>query len=302
MDQKTKLTRDLTIGYGAGYNWDQLKYWVNSIKRSGFQGDIVLCGTDLTKETVDKLTSEGVTVSAHGNVTDNGDYENNSKSLAPHIERFFWLWNFLNDPPTEVTYRYVITTDVRDVIFQKNPIPFMEDNLILSKKLLVSNEGLLYEHEPWGADNFQRGYGPFFYEAIAREQEIANVGVVAGEAAYVKDLLLSIFQMCLHRPYQVLDQAAYNFLLVMKPWRDICSFQRNASGWAIQLGTTEQAVFEGAGDLGKNPEGYKENYIETQPIVGEDVVKTCLGQEFCIVHQYDRINSLKTAVERIYGA
>jgi hypothetical protein len=54
------MGKDLIIGGASGYTWDQLKYWVNSIQLSGFAGDVVLVATNITKETIDKLTSKGV--------------------------------------------------------------------------------------------------------------------------------------------------------------------------------------------------------------------------------------------------
>ena len=36
--------KDLIIGASTGYTWDTLKYWVNSINQSGFDGDKVLVG------------------------------------------------------------------------------------------------------------------------------------------------------------------------------------------------------------------------------------------------------------------
>ena len=41
--------KDLIIGGASNYTWDQLKYWVNSIKLSGFKGDIVLVATNIKK-------------------------------------------------------------------------------------------------------------------------------------------------------------------------------------------------------------------------------------------------------------
>ena len=41
------MAKDLIIGGASNYNWDQLKYWVNSIKQTGFEGDIVLAATNM---------------------------------------------------------------------------------------------------------------------------------------------------------------------------------------------------------------------------------------------------------------
>ena len=39
--------RDLVIGAITNYNWDQIKYWVNSLDRSGFSAaGVNPCGFD----------------------------------------------------------------------------------------------------------------------------------------------------------------------------------------------------------------------------------------------------------------
>ena len=59
--------KDLIIGGATNYSWNELQYWINSIKKSGFDGDVVLVGTNMKKETIDKLTSLGVRLSLYGN-------------------------------------------------------------------------------------------------------------------------------------------------------------------------------------------------------------------------------------------
>ena len=54
------MEKDLIIGAASNYTWNELKYWVNSIRASKFEGDVVIVGTNMTRETIDKLTSEGV--------------------------------------------------------------------------------------------------------------------------------------------------------------------------------------------------------------------------------------------------
>ena len=54
------MAKDLIIGGASNYNWNQLRYWVNSIKKTGFKGDIVLVVTNMSAETVNKLTEEDV--------------------------------------------------------------------------------------------------------------------------------------------------------------------------------------------------------------------------------------------------
>jgi hypothetical protein len=292
--------KNLIIGGASNYTWDQLKYWVNSIKMSGFEGDIVLVGTNYTKATIDKLVAEGVKLALHGKQQPNGDVTAISTN-APHVERFFHIWNFLNS--TEEKYAYVVTTDTRDVVFQSDPTLWLND-YILGSSLVASSEGMKYKNEPWGNQNLLDTFGPFFHN-ILKEQTIYNVGTIAGDFEYVKDLMLMIFQTSINRPIPVVDQAVYNFLLSVSPYKDDTFFTNNSDKWAIQLGTTIGAVKAGKGDLGtvfmRNPNDYEKIYEDNQPTIEDGFVKNFLGEKYCIVHQYDRVPGLREQIERIYG-
>ena len=297
------MAKDLIIGGASNYSWKQLKYWVNSIKASGFKGDIVIVATNIDAETINKLTSLGVKVSTYGTQKEDGSFELKN-TMAPHVERFFWIWNHLR---MENDYRYVVVTDTRDVIFQKNPTPFLEE-YCQHRPLIASSEGLLYKDEPWGFQNAKETFGPFFNEML-KETIICNVGTIAGKASYVRDMLLMIFQMSLNRPIQIVDQAVYNFLLNLQPYIGQTAVIDNGLPWAIQLGTTRYAIEAGAGDIGKKVVNdpaymkiYESTYQDSQPIIEGDKVTTPKGEEYCIVHQYDRVPSLFTEVVKKYGA
>lgn len=295
--------KDLIIGNATNYTWNDLKYWVNSIKKSRFDGDVVLTGTNMTKDTIDKLTEMGVELSLYGTQKDNGDVVSPTNN-APHVERFFYLWNALNTTKTQ--YRYVITTDTRDVVFQQNPTDWLVDNLYMYN-LVASSEGMRYKNEPWGNQNLMETFGPFFHNLL-KDKHIYNVGVIAGEFLTVKGLMLHIFQMSINRPIPIVDQAVYNFIIDNPPFSTETFLTNNSDAWAIQLGTTLEAVKAGSGDLGLNFGAdptkqmlYQMNYEDNQPKFDSGVVKTHDGKPFAIVHQYDRIPSLKAEIERIYG-
>jgi hypothetical protein len=292
--------KDLVIGGASNYTWDQLKYWVNSIKKSGFSGDIVLVATNISKVTIEKLIQEGVKLSLYGKQQENGDFVAHSNG-APHVERFFYIWNFLETINQQ--YRYVISTDTRDVVFQKNPSEWLEDNL-MTHFLVASSEGMRYKNETWGNQNLYDTFGPFFHNHF-KNNMIFNVGTIAGDYDYVKSLMFMIFQMSINRPIPIVDQSVYNVLLNTTPWLDDTMMASNSDAWAIQLGTTLHAVKAGKGDLGlmfKNDPGkYERIYEDQQPIIEENVVKNVEGNLFTIIHQYDRVPSLKEHIEKIYG-
>ena len=295
------MARDLIIGGAAGYDWDKLKYWVNSIKKSGFRGDIMVVATNITAETIAKLSEEKVLVTAYGQRDDNGNFTQHSNG-APHVERFFYMWNILNE--MKENYAHVITTDTRDVVFQSNPSTWLNTWMTVGKTLVCSSEGLLYKDEPWGNQNLHDAFGPYFHN-VFKENMIYNVGTIAGQFEYVKDLLLMIFQMSINRPIPIVDQAVFNFLVSQQPYSNKILKTTNRDAWAIQLGTTVEAIKAGGGDIGQAAlkdasvlEKYKSDYKDTQPFIdGDGTVYTKEGgTPFCIVHQYDRVPSLKNKI------
>lgn len=298
------MTRDLIIGGASGYTWDQLKYWVNSIRKSDFKGDVVIVGTDMTKETIDKLTENGVELSLFGEKQENGDVVAH-KNGVPHVERFFCMWNALNQTKTQ--YRYIITTDTRDVIFQKNPSHWLESYLTMHS-MVCSSEGMRYKNEPWGNQNLYQAFGPYFHNML-KEEKIYNVGTIAGEANLMKSLFLLLFQLSINRPIPIVDQAVFNFITTIYPFNTNTYFAGNSDSWAIQLGTTIEAVKSGAGDIGKeivsNPSKlieYQIKYEDVQPVIIDDLnVKNTQGELYTIVHQWDRIPSLKSRIEEHYA-
>lgn len=296
------MDKDVIIGGASNYSWNQLKVWVNSIKKTGFKGDIIVVATNISADTIDKLTSEGVKVSAYGKQNEDGSFELKN-SLAPHVERFFWIWNTLR---ATTGYRYAVVTDTRDVLFQTDPTPFLEQHCI-NRSLISSSEGLVYKDEPWGLQNITECFGPFFKELVA-DKMIYNVGTIAGRASHVSDLLLLIFQMSLNRPIAIVDQAVYNLLVNTHPFVDSILPTNNKDGWAVQLGTTIEAVKAGSGDIGKKVANdisnlivYETTYKDVQPKIEGAKVLNPEGKPYVIVHQYDRIPSLYQEVMEEYG-
>lgn len=292
------MSKDLVIGGASNYDWDQLKFWINSIKRSGFEGDIAIVGTNMKKATIDKLASEGIILNLYGQLNADGDMVAPSNN-APHVERFFYLWNFLETTSEE--YDNVITTDVRDVIFQKNPSKWFEDRFCF---LYVSSEGMRYKNEPWNNQNMLESFGPYFHNML-KENLIYNVGVLAGEFHTIKGLLSFIFHLSVNRPIPIVDQAVFNFIINQAPFKYDTEFTNNEDGWAIQLATTLGAVKSGKGDIGmmfkQDPSKYQALYEDVQPDIVDGIVKTPAGEPYFIVHQYDRVDGLREQIERIYG-
>lgn len=277
--------KDLIIGGASNYDWNVLKYWVNSINKSGFEGDKVLVLMNCDRETVKKVTEAGFIVvgyqqDEHGNLT----YPKTGR--APHVERFLQIYNFLS----QNEYRYVITTDVKDVVFQLNPIHYI-DPRIGEKNLIFSSESILYKDEPWGNQNLMETYGKFIHEKF-KNNEIYNVGVLAGRGKQMRDLILNIFMATQGRPIPICDQSTFNFMISMSPYTETSLYLKSEDGWAAQLGTTADP---------SKIDQFRPLLLEPEPKMERGLVKTSTGMKYTIVHQYDRVPEWRKIIEERYG-
>jgi hypothetical protein len=295
------MAKDLIIGGASNYKYDDIKYWINSIKKSGFEGDIVLVATNMKIEELAKVSEKGVNILAYGQKDADGNYSSNSQ-MPPHVERFFHIWNYLNT--TKEEYDFVITTDVRDVVFQRNPSDFLTHDGFIG--FVAAGEGLAYEDEPWGNNNYLQAFGPFFHNII-KNKEIYNVGVMAGHLDIVRDIILLILQLSINRPIPIVDQAVYNFILDNGLIKSRTEFFGNNSGWTCNLGTTLAAIQSGAGDIGQRNDPtsqimYQTKYLYPQPSIKEDgTVCNSHDNPFYIVHQYDRVAGLAEKIRAKYN-
>lgn len=277
--------KDLVIGCSTNYDWNKLKYWINSINRSGFTGDKVMVLMNCDVETAKKVLNAGFKVIAF-NQNEEGHLTHSSQ-IPVHVERFLHMHNYLRE--SETKYRYVITTDVKDVVFQKNPSEFIE-NCIGDNQLIFASESIHYKNEPWGDNNLLETFGPFFHN-IYKENEIYNVGVLAGKANSMQDLFAKIFVMSTNRPIPIVDQSTFNFMVSMEPYKSTSLYLKSENAWAAQLGTTADP---------SKAEQFRSFLLEPSPTIVDGNVVTSTGKVFTIAHQYDRIPEWKQIIEAKY--
>jgi len=277
--------KDLIVGCATNYDWSKLKYWVNSINTSGFEGDKVLILMNCDKDTVQKVTDAGFSIIAF-NQDANGNLTYQSQ-LMVHVERFVHIYKLLKDNQ----YRFVITTDVKDVIFQKNPSVWLENNLTDKENLVFASESIKYKDEPWGRENLTQCYGQGIYEDF-KNNTIFNVGVLAGRGYAMRDLVLQLFLNCINRPIPIVDQAVFNVMISRHPYLDSSMYTTSETGWACQLGTTADP---------SKIDSFRSFLLEPSPKLEGDKVVTSEGIEYTIVHQYDRVPEWKKVIEEKYN-
>jgi hypothetical protein len=274
---------DLVIGSGYNLSWEQCRVWVNSLNQSGFEGDKIFVYFGQNQELFDKMNENGFAVATFPSLT------------AAHnicVVRFAAYAAILNAPNAKI-YDWVIATDVTDVVFQKNPMDYI--NNLKKVDHLASDENLMYKDEPWGKNNLTLSFGSDQYER-QKQHIIRNAGVIAAHHQRMADISNLIFIMSQGRPQHVYggggpDQAAYNIIMGMLSLNRNTEYGHHDNAWACQCGTT----------MDKNkPDLIKMNVGPLPKFNGEYVVNS-VEEPYHIVHQYNRVPELKEYFERKYN-
>lgn len=281
------MKKDLLIGAYTNYSWDQIKFWANSIDQSGFTGDKAIIIYNSDAYTVKKLVDKGFKIFGFNQEAGTGKLFFNGNFVIV-VRRFLDLWNFVSKMDLS-QYRYVITSDIKDVVFQTNPSDWLTTN-IGNAKILASCESLLYKDEPWGKENLYSSFS-WMYDSL-KDKPIWNCGVQAGDPIIMKDLWLNIFNLCTRNSVYNPDQAAYNVLLNFEPYKSLTKFTMSESGWAAQCGTTIDPT---------KIKNFLPHLLEAQPIWKDEYVCTSNGTKHVIVHQYDRVPAWRGIIEKRYS-
>ena len=278
------MAKDAVIGFITGYNFDKLKPWVYSLLDSGFSGDkIVVIYEPIGTDVISKLEELGFKTIVFSKF----------EPFNVVVHRFYHLWDILNK--TQEKYRYVVTTDVADVIFQTNPSTYLPMLREAYCGILASEEGLKYRDEPWGDQNLRLSFGDNIHNTL-KDQVICNAGVLAGRHEEMESLALNVYLACQGSPLHVPggggpDQAALNVVLNMEPWAEVTWRTNHKDGWACQCGTVADP---------NKINDFKPLLTDCEPFWDGNHAYTPEGRLYTIVHQYNRVPAWKEVIEKRY--
>jgi hypothetical protein len=285
--------KDIVIG--AITKYDDFKYiscWVNSLDRSGFTGTKILLCYNIPYHIAEELTKRNYTVFAFGKNDEEKRLEYSKQNFNICEERFLHIWYFLNKLQNKEEYRYVIATDVGDLIFQSNPSEWLEKNLG-DKQLNVGSECIHYKDEEWNKRNMYSCFGPMIYESM-QDKMIYNAGAIAGKFDSFIDFCKSVYLTCGASTTHYFgdgtpDQSALNILLNTKPITDITNFAKSSDAWVANLHV-------------HSPSYDKNLLTEPSPQMIGDKICTKDGVPYTIVHQYDMApEEWQKIIQKKYG-
>lgn len=271
---------NLIISGFVGYRLPQIRPYVESIDANVTGCKLVMAVANTDSETLNYLHN-------HGWETINLPV---TAEIPVHVMRFLAIYDYLKD--RWQNYNLIVSTDVKDVVFQNNPFSWLSENLVGNYKLVAGSESIRYCHEPWGNENLLQTYGEYVHSQF-KNNIIYNVGTLGGYSEYIKDLTFNIFFNSIQRPIPIVDQAVFNVLLQTQPYKAITLFADQSTGWACQAGTVADPT---------KIVNFRPYLTEPEPIWRHGQVLTGDGQtQFAIVHQYDRVPSWREQILSKYG-
>lgn len=283
--------QDIVVSAVSQFGYDKLAPWVNSLNRCGFTGKKIMIAFNILDDIVKQLQDNDIHVivaSKNRNKDNNGyHYQDNFTDQVPTARHYYnWL---IFKSFTDV--RYIISTDCSDVVFQRNPSEWLENNLG-DKKLNYGGEGLRYKDEPWGNENMMECFGPVIHSYM-KDTPIYNAGSMAGEHKTFVDFSLAVFLACQHINNRVPDQASVNLMLSLEPYKSITKFNDHDSDWACQCGTTVDP---------NKMNHHRPNLLCNEPTFNNGHAYNSKNEEYVLLHQYNRVPSWKQIVEAKYGS
>ena len=290
---------DVVIGAIGGYQFSQIKNWIYSLNSTSFDGDRIMLCYGCSKELVDQIKENGfevfeITWDGLGQplsppndlVTHTGLVTRENAYRLIHNLRFFHIWQLLSQFEKDgKKYDRVITTDVRDVIFQGNPTDWLD--AYQEKPIIAPSESVMYEDEGWNMKNFISGLGGVSWEYLGKDLLVCNVGTIAGTYEEFKELCFMIYTMSVGN--WVADQSMFN-ILINTSYKDKTQVVTPDDYWACQTGTLVESY-----------DKLKNVLLDKPPYMGMDgLVRNSKDDVFCLVHQYERIPEWNKIVEKKY--
>lgn len=292
-----KMTQ-LVMGCIDNYSWDDVAPWVISLRRV-YSGDVtLLCWPNTDPNLIQKLQIPPYNIQ----VVKVG-YKQDTKGHKMHIaqHRFLAMYEYLRD---NIKYDEIVTTDVKDVIFQTE-VPFSGVDI----NCAFTAEHFTYNQEPWSKANMLDSFGSDALDLV-RDLRVICAGIIVGHRYTIIPLFLNIFLLSQssitgsHSPGGgAPDQSALNIILTQ--------FYHLIRDNNIHLGTTATAISLGGGEIGqryiKGTLDYDMLDIVERMLVYEKTnfilnngILSWKDKTYNIVHQWDRIPQLAKIIRETY--
>jgi len=210
------MLHNLILGIIDNYKYADIAPFIDSLAKINFVGKVCFfAGPNLNEDVIPNLLKKNIDVIRYHNkfpYIDN-PHQNNFQSLPQPIHiynfRHYIYYNYILHQEKEL--KNVLLTDIRDVVFQKDPFDFpMENALYVAMEPRDSPIAIRETNYVW----LYNGYGPSVVEEM-KPHDISCAGTTMGPVHHIKSYLFKM--LCEINKYKdalnCADQAAHNVLL-----------------------------------------------------------------------------------------
>ena len=275
----------LILGSARRYEWTALEPFVRSLQLVGFRGQTVLFVNRLALGVIERLESSGVTTRPYAEFSipigrkqelflssPRLCFLPRSRSRAARtfprltrpvltspallrlaalgytviLARFFLYLSYVLDIPPSARPSHIILTDVRDVIFQRNPAELIS----VVPHLAVGLEGPSIGQCATNSEWVRSSYGPDVLESMSAAP-VSCAGVTIGSYTAIRDYLTAMVKQLLVLPtadFMGPDQAAHNYLL-HQGLLPSCQMLRNGSSAVLTLSARSSVELDESGTV-----------------------------------------------------
>jgi len=182
----------------------------------------------------------------------------------------FWQWL------TSIGYDNFGFTDAKDVVFQSDPFKHLG---VLGGRIILTCEGMEQDQSPWNqGDWFQAQIDTRQFKFPYTERPVINGGVVFGDRHCLKNHFLLLWMTTLKSLGQCTDQGVLNIL-----------YNFLEKHWEYEVTDPRSDNFCLTGEAAKH--GLVDYLFQN------NCLKNDSGEDYCIVHQWDRIPNVNTSLK-----
>jgi len=262
--------RNVVLGTIKDYEFDVVNPFLSTLHSTGYSGDVVLFHCNIAERTVARLRRMGVIL-----VPFQDSFPYLEPTLAKHIGwgedrriqtldiyclRHLLAYCYLKELANE--YQHIMLTDIRDVIFQKDPFDFPIGGRLCC---FMEREGISFRGQSMNAEWMEIAFNGSTLERFY-DNAIVCVGVTIGPSHLIIDYLTKMIDLFTKAPGMGwgTDQAVHNYLVHDGLLPKIRLYENN-NGPVLTLGLEDQVLVDCCG-----------------------VIINKRGDIPNIVHQYDR--------------
>ena len=291
-----KEKKNLIIGVAYGYDFEQMRPFMDSLKRINFNGVVIIAGDDnlvipvdytrflnvevinekgLRRSIVLRGTNKFLSSPYVRNVAKQALFKISKHNEGLFLNLFIHIYHIVN-ARIAFYYKYlkynkfenVFITDIRDVVFQSDPFVGFSGGC----NVFQENENTNIKSDKWSSSWIREGYGEKVLNAIG-DKEIYCAGTILSDYESAVSLLKNMLIECLH-------------------WKGRMNIYGPDMGvllYLIHTNGVSNLIKRKNGDivLTVSPDTYDVIEIKNELIEYKKI-------QPAVVHQYDRIASLAT--------